>query len=571
MTGKAKARRGVSPKPATPTVAGLLQSALACHRQGQLAQAEGHYRALLALAPAHFDALHLLGVIEYQHGRHAAAADLIRQAIALKPEQAGPHANLGLVLQALQQYQAALACFAQALQLQPDHAEAHNNHGNALRSLGRYPEALASYERALQLKPDYAVAYSNRGNVLQDLQRHPEALASYEQALRYQPDYAEAYNNRAHVLRRLNQTEAALESCVRALQLRPDYASAHHNCGNILQDLLRHRDALAFYQRAQQLQPDYAEAYLNEALCRLSLGEFAQGWQQYEWRWASATHAAPRRGFSQPLWLGQAPLAGKTLLLHAEQGLGDTLQFCRFVPQLAALGATLLLEVPTPLRDLLRQLPGIAQLLAAGEPLPRFDYHCPLMSLPLALHTELATIPQQVPYLQADPLKVAAWRARLAPYPRPWIGLTWSGNPAHVNDHNRSLPLAALAPLLRTRASWICAQTGLAPAERAEFAALGGIDLTQDLHDFSETAALLACVDQVLAIDSAGAHLAGALARPTLLMLPYNADFRWLIGRSDTPWYPSLRLLRQARRGDWSEVLAQAMALLATAADPAGA
>jgi len=536
------------------------------HQQGQLASAQAHYREILALEQDHFDALHLLGVIDYQQQDYAAAETLIRQAIAIKPEQAGPYSNLGLVLQDQQRYEEALLCFAQAIKLQPGHAEAHNNHGNALRSLRRYEAALTSYEQALRLKPDYAVAYSNRGNVLQNLKRYDEALLSYEQALRYQPDYADAHNNLAHALRYLNRTEDALASCVRALQLRPDYAEAFLNAGNLLQDLQRYQEALAPYQRAQQLQADYAEAHLNEGLCRLTLGDFKLGWEKYEWRWASATHDSLRRDFEQPLWLGQTSLQGKTVLLHAEQGLGDTLQFCRYVTQVAALGATVLLEVQAPLRGLLEPLPGVARVLVRGEPLPRFDFHCPLLSLPLALRTELTTIPAQVPYLHADPARVEAWRQRLASYPRPLIGLVWSGNPTHVNDHNRSIPLATLAPLFQGAGSFISVQNQMVDADREAFARFGIIDVTDALHDFSDTAALLVCMDRVIAVDTVGAHLAGALGSPATVMLPYNADFRWLTERADSPWYPSLTLIRQTRRGDWHEPVRRLAAMVGVAA-----
>jgi len=563
----ATSRSTLPPKPtSTAHTAALLQAAMGFHQQGQLASAQAHYREILALEQDHFDALHLLGVIDYQQQDYAAAETLIRQAIAIKPEQAGPYSNLGLVLQDQQRYEEALLCFAQAIKLQPGHAEAHNNHGNALRSLRRYEAALTSYEQALRLKPDYAVAYSNRGNVLQNLKRYDEALLSYEQALRYQPDYADAHNNLAHALRYLNRTEDALASCVRALQLRPDYAEAFLNAGNLLQDLQRYQEALAPYQRAQQLQADYAEAHLNEGLCRLTLGDFKLGWEKYEWRWASATHDSLRRDFEQPLWLGQTSLQGKTVLLHAEQGLGDTLQFCRYVTQVAALGATVLLEVQAPLRGLLEPLPGVARVLVRGEPLPRFDFHCPLLSLPLALRTELTTIPAQVPYLHADPARVEAWRQRLASYPRPLIGLVWSGNPTHVNDHNRSIPLTTLAPLFQGAGSFISVQNQMVDADREAFARFGIIDVTDALHDFSDTAALLVCMDRLITVDTVAAHLAGALGLPATVMLPYNADFRWLTERADSPWYPTLKLIRQTRRGDWHEPVGRLAAMVGVAA-----
>ncbi len=553
-------------KPAGTASAQLLQRALASHQQGRLAEAEALYREILARDPEHFDALHLSGVIAYQQGRYDAAVESIGRALMRERTQAAPYSNLGLTLLAQGRHEAALACFVQALALQPDQAGSHNNRGNALRGLKRNQEALACYDRALALQPDFALAHSNRGNILQDLQRHEDALAGYDAALGLQPNYAEAHNNRAHALRRLNRLDEALASCERALQIRPEYAEAHNNRGNILQDLGQHETALASYARSLALRPDYAEAHLNDGLCRLSLGDFERGWRAYEWRWASPTHRSARRDFTQPLWLGQFSLAGKTLLLHAEQGLGDTLQFCRFAPQLAAQGARVLLEVQAPLAGLLASLAGVSRVVVQGEPLPDFDYHCPLLSLPHGLRLSLAHLPSTVlPYLAVDPVRAAQWRARLAACPRPWVGVSWSGNPTHVNDHNRSLPLAALDDLWLRPGTVIAVQTRMASAERDAFRAMGGIDPAELLGDFADTAALLSCVDHVLTVDTASAHLAGAMALPTTLLLPFNADFRWLIGRDYSPWYPTLRIARQARMGDWSDAVAQALASLPSA------
>jgi tetratricopeptide (TPR) repeat protein len=553
------------PRPAAATAA-LLQRALAVHQQGRLTEADALYREILAQDPEHFDALHLSGVIAYQQGRYDAAVASIGRALMHETTQAAPYSNLGLALLAQGRHDAALACFDRALTLQPEQAGSHSNRGNALRGLKRNQEALACYDRALALQPDFALAHSNRGNILQDLQRHEEAVASYDAALRLQPEYAEAHNNRAHALRRLNRLADALASCERALQIRPDYADAHNNLGNILQDLGRHEAARASYARALALRPDYAEAHLNDALCRLALGDFERGWQAYEWRWASPTHRSARRDFTQPLWLGQFPLAGRTLLLHAEQGLGDTLQFCRFASLLAAQGATILLEVQAPLAGLLATLAGVSRVLIQGQPLPDFDCHCPLLSLPHALRLSLAQLPAiGLPYLAAEPVRAAQWRARLAPRPRPWVGLSWSGNPTHVNDHNRSLPLAALDGLWRRQGTVVAVQTRMDAAERDAFRAAGGVDPAELLADFADTAALLSCLDHVLSVDTAAAHLAGALALPATVLLPFNADFRWLIGRGDSPWYPTLRILRQGRAGDWSEAIAQALATLPSA------
>lgn len=532
---------GIPPSIEPTSVALQLQQAIAWHQQGSLPQAESGYRAVLQRDPANFHALHLLGVLSHQGGQGERAVELIEAALRVDPGQAEAHSNLGVVLQALGRSGSAFERFSEALRLRPAYAEALNNRGNVLRSLKRPDEALRDYEAALQLRPDYAEACNNRANVLRDRGRLEEALPGFERALQLAPDYAEAWNNRGTVLKELQRYDEALLSFARALELRPAYADAH----------------------------------FNASLCRLLLGDFQGGWPQHEWRWQVEGLATKRRQLVQPLWLGlgagQVPggavghlaLQGKTLLLHAEQGYGDTLQFCRYAPQVAALGATVLLEVQPPLKPLLEGLAGVAAVYAQGEAIAPFDFHCPLMSLPLALGSELATIPAAPAYLQSDPLKVAHWSARLAGQRRPLIGLCWAGNPEHRNDRNRSLSLNQLAPLFATGARFVSLQTEVREADRAAFARYGLIDVAADLHDFSDSAALLMCVDQVIAVDTSIAHLAGALGRPTTVLLPQTPDFRWLLGREDTPWYPSLRLLRQTRRGAWDEVVARMASALA--------
>jgi len=514
-----------------------LQQAIALHQQGQLAQAEGGYRAVLQSEPDNFHALHLLGVLLHQGGQHELAVEFIEAALRVDPNQAEVYSNLGVVLQALQRSVEALNSFSEALRLQSNYVEAMNNRGNVLRSLKRPEDALRDYESAIQLKPDYADAFNNRGNALRDVGRLEAAFDSFEQAVRLRPAYAEAWNNRGTALKALHRYDEALLSFAQATQLRPTYADAHW----------------------------------NESLCRLLLGDFAQGWRKYEWRWRADGLALAPRSWRQPLWLGRgvsdvpgceashAALAGKVILLHAEQGWGDTLQFCRYAQQVAALGATVLLEVQAPLKDLLTGLEGVTQVYAQGEVLPPFDFHCPLLSLPLALGCELATMPSPRAYLQADPLKAARWARRLAGSGngRPLIGLCWSGNPLHRNDAQRSIPLAQLAPLFAPDRRFVSIQTEVRESDREAFARYGLIDVADELHDFNETAALLTCVDQVITVDTVGAHLAGALGRPSTVLLPHTPDFRWLLGREDTPWYPAMRLLRHTTPGIWDDVVAK--------------
>jgi len=463
-------------------------------------------------------------------------------------------------------------------------AEHLTEQGNVLAKLQRPLEALACYEQALLLQPDHLEALKNRGNVLRALNCREQALASYAVALQFKPDYTEAMNNSAVVLQELDRPEEALAYYERALQHQPVRASTLVNHGVTLQNLNRPDAALVSFDEALRLEPGLAEAHFGAALCRLLLGDFVGGWQAYEWRRKIPAYASVVRDFTQPLWLGDAPVQGKTILLHAEQGLGDTLQFCRYAQAVAELGATVWLEVQEPLRALLMQLlgiqgiqgienpkglkgvgiagAGIQGVLARGEALPHFDYHCPLPSLPLALRTELATIPARVPYLEADARKIAAWSQRLAAYPRPWIGVVWSGNVAHVNDRHRSIPLAQLNPVLREGGSFISLQKEVPQPDQAAFASTHLIDIAAALHDFTDTAAVLACLDHVITVDTAVAHLAGAMGRAATVMLPYRPDFRWLLERTDSPWYPSLQLVRQQRRGDWSGAIAQVAARL---------
>jgi Tfp pilus assembly protein PilF len=312
----------------------------------------------------------------------------------------------------------------------------------------RFEEALASHDRALALRPDYAEARYNRGNALHKLRRFEEALADYEHAVALRPDYVEALDNRGVALHDLRRFEEALESYDRALAVQPDYAKAFVDRGGTLREQKRFEEALACYDRALALRPDYVEAHANEGMCRMLIGDFDRGWQKIEWGWIAARQRNVKRSFSQPQLFGSNDLEGKTVLLHAEQGLGDMIQFCRYVPRVAERGARVIFEVYAPLRELMGTLPGVAQFVTTGEPLPDFDMHCPLLSLPLALGAGSATILSQTPYLQASPQPVMDWNDRLGPRHRPRIRLAWSGRPSHDNDHNRSIRLSSFLPPL---------------------------------------------------------------------------------------------------------------------------
>ena len=425
-----------------------------------------------------------------------------------------------------------------------------------LDRLGRYDEALVSYDRAIALKPDYARAYNNRGVALGRLERHADALASYDRAVALMPDYAEALDNRGIALAELNRPAEALQSHERAIAFSPKYAEAFYNRGNVLRDLNRHVEAIDSYERALALKPDYAAAHWNLADCCLLLGDFARGWQEYEWRWKLAQRENAVRNFQQPLWLGAQALQGRTILLHSELGLGDTLQFCRYATAVAALGARVILEVQPTLLPLLADLEGVVQTVPRGAPLPAFDYHCPLMSMPLAFKTDLTNVPRHIPYLHSDAERVAAWRRKLGPTNKPRVGVVWSGSMALRNDR-RSMALKEMLPLMGAWAEWVSLQKEVRDSDAAVLVSRTDLlDAGAELHDFADTAAVVELVDVVVTVDTSVAHVAGAMGKPVWILLPFNPhDWRWMLDREDSIWYPTARVFRQPVNGDWASVV----------------
>ncbi|HTB03633.1 MAG TPA: tetratricopeptide repeat protein [Bradyrhizobium sp.] len=690
-------------QPSDPRVAGLFAMGLAHHQAGRLAQAETFYRETLALQGDHADALHLLGVIASQVGRHDVAVDLIGRAIAHDRGSPLYHGNHGLALAGLQRFEEAIESYDRALSLRPggaemlynrgnalvalgrphdaleaygrallarpDYTEALCNRGAALTALGRHDEALESYDRALAVVPDFSAALSNRGNALKALGRLDEALAdydraltarpddaqalfnrgvtlhelkrfelaleSYDRALAVRPDHAEALSNRGDALRELGRPQDALESYDRALAARPDYAEAFSNRGNllkalrrfddalesydaalrlraddpavqsnravtlqaldrldealascdralaldadriealinrasVLQELRRFDEALATYDRAAAIAPDHAEAQTNRALLLLLTGDMARGWPAYEWRRKLPSWV--ERGFTEAEWSGE-DIAGKRLLLHAEQGFGDTIQFARYAAQAASRGADVVLEVQPSLAPLLSGLFGIEVVAAGRDPLPAFDLHCPLLSLPRLHATTPATIPGGVPYIVAPADRIAAWAPRL-PAEGLRVGLAWSGHPNNVRDHERSIPFARLASLIGIPGTrFVSLQKDIRAADAGDFRRCGDvIELGDRLRDFADTAAVIAQLDLVITVDTAVAHLAGAMGKPVWVLLPRIPDFRWLLDRPTSPWYPSARLFRKGRADSWDAVVAGVATELAARAAPA--
>lgn len=461
----------------------------------------------------------------------------------------------------------ALATYERILRAAPQHALAWNNRGNVLQVFGRWDEAIASYDRAIAIRADYVDAVYNRATVLHRLARWDAALAGYEQALAMRPDHADALNNRAAVLGELGRPDEALRGFDAALASRPAYAQAHVNKARVLQDVGRFDEALENLETATRLDPTSVEAQWNRAMLLLLLGDFERGWPAYEWRWKDPSMRPFLREFTQPQWTGKESLAGKTVLLHAEQGIGDTLQFCRYVPQVANAAGHVILEALPALCALLAESFPMVEVVARGKPLPAFDLHCALGSLPLAFGTTLTSIPAPAT-IHASDNNVRAWSARLEEKTAPRIGIAWAGNPRHVNDARRSIALERLAPLLGEGFEFHALHNELRDAHgiRAQYPNLRL--WTDALVDFAETAALVAHLDLVITVDTAVAHLAASMGKPVWILLPNVPDFRWLLGRTDSPWYPSVRLFRQPRRGDWESVVAEVAGAMAGIAPP---
>jgi tetratricopeptide (TPR) repeat protein len=521
---------------------------------GRNEDALASYDRALTLQPDYADALVNRGkcLIALKRGDEALAS--FERALAHRPQHAAALKERGHLLRDRKQPALALDSLDRSLALAPNDAEAHLGRALVLRDIKRFDDAFAACDRALALKPDYPEAAIARGNVFHELRAFRDAIKEYDRALTMRPDFAQAYGNRANALVELNCPAEALADYDRAIAEKP-YASALVNRGLALNYLDRTDEALESFDRAIALEPDLPQGHWNKALLCLALGDFESGWDDYEWRWRGATELVPR-GFTQPQWRGE-DIAGKTILLHAEQGFGDSIQFVRYLPMVKAKAGQVILEVPDSLRPLIADIAEGVTMLARGDALPPFDVHCPLMSLPLAFGTTLASIPASVPYLHAPAGRVEALRSRLSSAKRPRVGLVWSGRPDHKNDHNRSVALSRLSPLLSGGdATFVSLQREYREADLPALERSPILRLEASLSDFADTAATIGELDLVISVDTAVAHLAGAMGKPLWLLLPQVQDWRWMRGRADSPWYPTARLFRQSQIGDWDGVIA---------------
>jgi tetratricopeptide (TPR) repeat protein len=572
-----------------------LTNAVKHHQAGRLADAERAYRQLLAQQPNHREALHLLGILSAQSGRPTAAVELIRLAIQVDPEFADAHYNLGNVYKTLGQLDEAVASYHNAIRLKPHFAEAHNNLGLALKDKGRVDEAIAFYEQAIRFKPEFTEAHNNLGNSLENAGRIDEAMGSYQQAIRLKPNFALAHYNLGNALRRAGRIKDAIASYKKAIQLKPDLAGAYNNLGNVFRENGQLDDAIAAFKNAVALiptgsaemqanlslalkdkglfgeaiaacrwaialHPDYAEAHFHLSSLLLTTGAFAEGWNEFEWRWIYKGFPPPRRNFTQAQWDGSL-LEGRTLLIDTEQGFGDAIQFVRYLPLVAHRSGKIILECQPELVRLFESLTVNCQIIPRGNSLPMFDLHCPLLSLPRVFKTDASNIPARVPYIFVRENECRKWDDRLAAQSAKDlnVGVAWAGSRTNSDDHNRSIQLAMLAPLSQAReVLFVSLQKGEASAQAQHPPpGLELMDWTSQLTDFADTAALISQLDLVITVDTAIAHLAGAMGKPVWVLLPFVPDWRWLLDRDDSPWYPTMRLFRQPTPADWKEVIDQ--------------
>ncbi|MCP5195517.1 MAG: tetratricopeptide repeat protein [Gammaproteobacteria bacterium] len=532
----------------------MLNLGTAFLKRGQLAEAVARYQEALRRRPDWPEVLNNLGLALRDQGRLAEAIDCFEQALQLLPDNLEMLSNLGLALIDAGNSGKAIGRFKEALRLWPDVPELLSSLGNALQAQGQLDEAVSCHTEALRLKPDCSLAFNHLACVLQKQGKLDEAIDQYGEALRIKPDDFQILNNLGTALQAQGQLDEAVANYGEALRIKPNDFQILNNLGTALQAQCKVKEAIVHFRQALRLRPDHPETNWNYSLTCLLLGDFELGWTKYEWRWL--TKGSKPHGHPQPQWNG-SELKNRTILVHCEQGFGDSIQFVRYAEWVKAQGGKVALFCPTELTRLFKTAASIDVLASELKDLPRCEVQIPLLSLPLIFKTGLATIPNRVPYLSAFPDLVVRWRIRLGGLPGCKVGIAWRGRPSHQNDHNRSIAANLFARLLDVKScSFVSLQIDTLSEERETFAGHGNfLDVSGDLSDFAETAAVVANLDLVIAVDTAVIHLAGALGRPAWVLLPFAPDWRWLLERDDSPWYPTLRLFRQPAIGDWVSVI----------------
>ena len=557
---------------ANMTVSQAFQAAVQFQQGGRVAEAENIYRQIIAQQPGHAEAHYMLAVLGHEVGRTKDALPVARRAVELNPANPDFHILTGVMLATTGDLESAVGSFRQAVALRPSDAQALNNLANALRETGHPEEAVTAYRQALVIQPDFPEGWNNLANALRDLGRFEESAEASRKALVARPGYAGAYNNLGNALKEMGRFDEALDSYRQALAFQPDNADAFYNVGNLYKEKGELEEAVEAYRRALSLRPDFSSAKWNLSLALLLKGEAEPGFEAYEARW-EVTGRSRDRGFAQPLWDG-TELGGRRILLHAEQGLGDTIQFVRYAPLVQRRGGRVTLLCQPELQELLAGQLGIEKVVSDEAAVGEFDVQCPLLSLPRVVGTTEHTVPATVPYITADPTLVEQWRRQLANQPAGLkVGIAWTGRLDNPRNKYRRVTLNQLAPLARVPGvQFYSLQKGEAAAEaKSPPAGMTLTDWTEELTNFSQTAALIQNLDLVISTDTSVPHLAGAMGRPVWVLLGFSPDWRWLLGRADSPWYPTMRLFRQEKWGEWDATIERVATELAAAPRETGA
>ena len=532
-------------------------SAFEHYQAGDLDRAEPLFQEVLSIQPENMDVLYLLAEVSYMQKKYDQAVEYMKRAIRIDPRNAEVYSNLGFILQENGQIDEAIEYLKKAVEFNPHLIDAHYNLANAFKKAKHLDEAIYHYRKTIESDPNFSDAYINLGNTLQENKQFDEAIACYHKLLQLNPSHPDAYNNLGITFQEKGQFDEAIASYKKSLQINPAHADVYNNLGFALYEKGQIPEAITHYQKALQLDPSYATAHWNLSLALLLSGDFKEGWREYEWRWGTRYLSSFRRDFPQPIWNG-SDISGQTMLLHAEQGFGDAIQFIRYAPLVAQRGVKLIVECRQPLVSLIQQVEGIKEVIRHGESLPEFDVHCPLLSLPMLFDTTLETIPAKIPYINADSLLVTNWQKRIRNDNSKYkIGLAWAGNPEYKQNRYRNCPLQLFAPLAELdNVTFYSLQKGEESKETKNPPnSMRILDYSEELHNFMDTAALIANMDLVICVDTAVAHLTGALGKPVWVLIPFTPDWRWLLSREDNPWYPTARLFRQSSIGDWKTVI----------------
>lgn len=543
----------ISPNPVSYNNLGVAYVNLKMHEEAAKCFIEA-----IALNPQYAEGHCNLGSSQREAGLLKDSLYSFDEAIRLFPNYRDAYLNKGKALFDLKEFSLSLECFTIASKLDPTSGESFSHIGKALLRLGRYDDAIESYQKSVVLNPNDADAYMDFGGALKKMKRLDEALTCYEKAIKLKPANPQAYNNRGNVLKDLKRFDDALASYEKAIELKLDYAEAYNNRGNAFKDMQRLEEALADYEKAASFKPDYVEANWNKSLALLLAGRYLEGWEQYEWRLKKQDSLDSYEYYilGKTAWRGQANISGKKILILSEQGFGDVIQFSRYLPHLKSLGAEVFFEVPEQLISLVATVDCDISVIAKGTQQIEFDACCPIMSLPYVFKTTVNTIPAKIPYLHVSKAKKEQWQYKLPASNRLKVGLVWSGNETHQNDFKRTIKFEKLLPLFGLPIEW----HSLVKEYR-----LNDLDLLKAhpevrqhqhaLKDFSDTAALIECLDLVISVDTSVAHVAGALGKPVWILLPYVPDYRWMLDREDSPWYSTAKLFRQPELDDWESVI----------------